>query len=139
MNLSHYNFFLKLFFKYLFLFLKLYFSNICNSFLIENKYAPCISDNTDLRVILSILYTLLEVTRCYDIEVAAKRLKSNSDQEAKIKKFKEHLISELSNYYFVLLKVWNLNSNMLFFSFLKRQAIRQDKWIAFGLFVSTDK
>ena len=128
-----------MFFKYLFLFLKLYFSNICNSFLIENKYAPCISDNTDLRVILSILYTLLEVTRCYDIEVAAKRLKSNSDQEAKIKKFKEHLISELSNYYFVLLKVWNLNSSMLFFSFLKRQAIGQDKWIAFGLFVSTDK
>lgn len=87
----------------------MYFSNICNSFLIENKYAPCISDNTDLRVILSILYTLLEVTRCYDTEVAAKRLKSNSDQEAKIKKFKEHLISELSNCFFYSFKSLKFN------------------------------
>lgn len=47
---------------------------MCSTFNAENKYAPCISDNADLRVILSVLYTMLEVIRCYDKEVAENRL-----------------------------------------------------------------
>jgi hypothetical protein len=71
-------------------------NNVCSSFLVESKYAPCISDNTDLRVILSILYSLLEVIRCYDIEVSAKRLESNEDLDEKFKRIKTHLRSELN-------------------------------------------
>ena len=80
-----------------FFFWLLFHSNVCSSFLIENKYAPCISDNTDLRVILSILYSILEVIRCYDIEVTAKRFQTCPEQDEKFKKFKTHLTSELSN------------------------------------------
>lgn len=47
---------------------------MCQTFNAENKYAPCITDNADLRVILSVLYTMLEVIRCYDKELADNRL-----------------------------------------------------------------
>lgn len=52
-------------------------SEMCNSFNAENKYAPCITDNADMRVILSVLYTMLEVIRCYEKEVAENRLPSS--------------------------------------------------------------
>ena len=50
------------------------YSNVSDSFTFDQKYAPCISDNMDIRVILSVLYTMLEVIRNYEIEVDANRL-----------------------------------------------------------------
>lgn len=70
---------------------------MCSSFAIENKYAPCISDNAELRVIMSVLYTIIEVIRCYDVDINGTRIKSsNNDYTAKYKVIKEQLRSELS-------------------------------------------
>lgn len=70
--------------------------NLCSSFLIENKYAPCISDNADLRVILSVLYTMLEVIRLYDSETMAGRFIFSKELNAKYAKVKSLLKLELN-------------------------------------------
>lgn len=70
--------------------------NVCVSFLVEHKYAPCISDNPDLRVILSILYTMLEVIRLYDSETNAGRFMFSKELNAKYVKIKKLLRSELN-------------------------------------------
>lgn len=76
-------------------------SNLCQSFLLQSKYAPCISDNADLRVILSVLYTILEVIRLYDEETAAGRFKFGPDLDAQYTNMKQQLRDELSiNIYF---------------------------------------
>lgn len=70
--------------------------NLCQTFLIENKYAPCISDNADLRVIMSVLYTMLEVIRLYDSEFSAARFCSTSELNEKYTKTKSLLFNELN-------------------------------------------
>jgi hypothetical protein len=62
----------------------------------ETKYASCISDNADIRVILSVLYTIIEVVRCYETEINSCRMQSNKDFEMKISKIKNELKNELS-------------------------------------------
>ena len=72
------------------------FSNLCQSFLLQNKYAPCISDNADLRVILSVLYTILEVIRLYDEETKAGRFTFDKDLNDKYASMKHQLRMELN-------------------------------------------
>lgn len=69
---------------------------MCSTFNAGNKYAPCISDNAYLRVILSVLYTMIEVVRCYETEVSENRFRSNKDCEKKYKEMKAQLKSDLS-------------------------------------------
>ena len=71
---------------------------MCQSFIIENKYAPCISDNADLRVILSVLYTMLEVIRSYETEVNEGRINPNKELGDKYASMKRLLKNELSKF-----------------------------------------
>lgn len=71
-------------------------NNLCTSFLLQNKYAPCISDNADLRVILSVLYTMLEVIRLYDVETASGRFTFGSQLDLKYANIKQQLRNELN-------------------------------------------
>ena len=66
------------------------------SFMVEKKYAPCIADNPDLRVILSVLYTILEVIRLYETETNAGRFMFGKELNAKYAHMKTMLKTELS-------------------------------------------
>ncbi len=69
---------------------------MCASFQAENKYAPCISDNADLRVILSILYTMLEVIRLYETETNSGRFMFSKELNTRYSRIKILLRSELN-------------------------------------------
>lgn len=67
--------------------------------MVETKQAPCILDNAELRVILSVLYTILEVVRCFDESTLANNDKLNkADYQKKYAKYKSLLRNELSEW-----------------------------------------
>ena len=70
--------------------------NLCNTFSQETKFTSCITDNADLRVILSVLYTILEVARCYEIECNERRFQSYKGIETKINQIKNELKHDLN-------------------------------------------
>jgi hypothetical protein len=63
----------------------------------DSTYAPCISDNNELRIILSVIYTIIEVVRCYEIEIKEKRINDSNELDKKMAKIKTSLTDELSN------------------------------------------
>ncbi|RNA35377.1 striatin-interacting 2 [Brachionus plicatilis] len=86
-------------------------NNISENVLADSKYAPSIADNVDVRVILSVLYTILEVVRLYESEVDARRLSASDHYAQNYQHIKHQLKSELNK---PILKIDQLLSVYLF-------------------------
>ncbi|CAF0731843.1 unnamed protein product [Brachionus calyciflorus] len=71
-------------------------NNLNENISVDSKYAPCIADNVDMRVILSVLYTILEVIRSFENEYNSKRIFANQQMVLKYQSMRSQLNNELN-------------------------------------------